>query len=292
LITLDHVAHFVPGADEASAALARLGFTLTPFSEQSHRLREDGPLVPAGTGNRCVMLEKGYIEFLTPIGDTPNAAQLRLAMQRYVGVHLVAFGTDAAPLDHLRLTKASFEPLEPIALQRRISTEKGEDTARFTVVRVPPGAMAEGRIQYCQHHTPELVWQTRWTSHANGATGLAAVILCVENPDEAAERYGRFSGLKWTAAGGARHLETARGTLVFIDRGTLERTLGVSAPALPWIAGYALDCCSVEVAHNAAVTAGAVVRDLADGRFAVTLPDALGGVIVFQAPERGVVRFE
>lgn len=290
MITLDHIAHFVPDADLASAALTRLGFTLTPFSEQSHRLREDGPLVPAGTGNRCVMFEHGYLEFLTPIRDTPNAAQLRAAMQRYVGVHLIAFGTDDARADHRRLAAASFAPLEPIALQRQISTETGEDTARFTVVRVPPGTMAEGRIQYCRHHTPQLVWQKRWLEHANGATGLAAVVLCVEDPDEAARRYGRFTGLSWKTQGAARHLETGRGTLVFVDPEAAQRTLGVAVPALPWIAGYALDCRGVEAARKAAGT-GIGVRDLADGRFAAALPDALGGVIVFQPPESGVPRF-
>ena len=91
-ISLDHVAHFVPEVDAASDALVRFGFTLTPFSPQSHRLQPDGPLVPAGTGNRCVMLRAGYIEFLTPVADTPLAAQLRTAIARYVGVHLIAFG--------------------------------------------------------------------------------------------------------------------------------------------------------------------------------------------------------
>jgi hypothetical protein len=292
LITLDHVAHFVPDKDAASTGLSRLGFTLTPFSVQSHRLSEGGPLVPAGTGNRLAMFERGYIEFLTPISETPNAAQLRAAMQRYIGVHLIAFGTDAPRRDYARLAQHAFQPLEPIALQRPISVESGEDTARFTVVRVPPGMMAEGRIQYCQHHTPELVWQKRWLAHANGATGLASVFVCVEDPDEAGERYARFSGLRATAAGTARRLETARGTLVFVDPAAIERTLGVRAPALPWIAGYALDCVSVAAARDAALHAGAAVRDLADGRLSVMLPDTLGGVVVFQAAERGILNFD
>src|SRR3954464_5830081 len=137
-LNLDHVAHFVPHIDAASAIFERLGFTLTPFSAQSHRLDPKGPLVPAGTGNRCVMLERGYIEFLTPTGDTPLAEQLRAAMRRYIGVHLIAFGTGAAAVDHARLVQQGFEPLPPVALQRPIDTESGVGTARFTVVRVQP----------------------------------------------------------------------------------------------------------------------------------------------------------
>jgi len=128
---LDHVAHFVPDSAAAGAALERLGFTLTPFSAQSHRLTPGGPLVPAGTGNRCVMLDAGYIEFLTPTDATPVAEQLRAAIARYVGVHLIAFGSAAPEADHARLDAAGFEPLAPVALQRPISTESGEDIARY-----------------------------------------------------------------------------------------------------------------------------------------------------------------
>ena len=107
--------------------------------------------MPAGTGNRCVMLRAGYIEFLTPVADTPLAAQLRTAIARYVGVHLIAFGTSDPQSDHARLRHGGFSPLEPVALQRQIETPQGTDTARFTVVRVPPGTMAEGRIQFTQY---------------------------------------------------------------------------------------------------------------------------------------------
>src|SRR5215469_1291336 len=85
---IDHVAHFVPDSAAATQALGQLGFTVTPFSAQSHRPTPDAPLTPAGTGNVCVMLRRGYLEFLTPTADTPMAGQLRQAIARYVGIHL------------------------------------------------------------------------------------------------------------------------------------------------------------------------------------------------------------
>jgi hypothetical protein len=282
-LNVDHVAHFVPDIDAASAALERLGFTLTPFSAQSHRLEPGGPLVPAGTGNRCVMLERGYLEFLTPTGDTPVAEQLRVALRRYVGVHLIAFGTAAPDADHARLVAQGFEPIS-VALQRPIGTENGEGMARFTVVRVPPGTMAEGRIQYCQQQTPTLVWQPRWWRHRNAATALATVLVCVADPDEAAQRYARFTGLQVTQTGSTRTLSTARGDLVFADASTLERTLGVVAPAVPWIAGYALESRDLDATRELVDAAGFAVRELADERWMVTLPQALGGILIFQRP--------
>ena len=283
-LTLDHVAHFVRDIDAASAALERLGFTLTPFSEQSHRLEADGPLVSAGTGNRCVMFERGYVEFLTAFGDTPIADQLRVAMHRYVGVHLVAFGSAAPDADHARLKSEHFEPLAPVALQRPIGTESGESTARFTVVRVPPGTMPEGRIQFCQHHTPELLWQARWVTHANGATALAAVVLCVADADEAAQRYGRFSGLAPVRTTHGWLIRTAHGSLVLVGPEALARAVGINAPRTPWIAGYTLEVADFEATRRFLRAAAVGIRVLDRNRVLVELPAEVGGAIVFVGP--------
>jgi hypothetical protein len=285
-ITVDHVAHYVPSIDDAAAALRKLGYNLTPFSAQSHRLKPGAPLVPAGTGNRCVMLQNGYLEFLTPTHETPNAEQLRAAIARYTGVHLIAFGTQAPERDFARLQAGNFAPLPPLALQRQTSTETGVATARFTVVRVAPAAMAEGRIQFCQHHTPEVVWQPRWLSHANHAVGLAGVLICVADPAAAAQRYARFTGLPAMQSGAAWRLDCARGYLLFLDAATLRHALGITAPTLPWIAGYLID--SDDMAATGAFTPGHAV----DGRICVQLPPALGSMMIFQPSGSPPIHFE
>ncbi len=275
--TVDHVAHFLPDSGAASAALTHLGFTLTPQSAQSHRLTPGGPLTAAGTANRCVMLQHGYLEFLTPTHDTPNAQQLRNAIARYTGVHLIAFGTATPAADHARLTREGFAPLPSVALQRQVGTASGEATARFTVVRVPPDAMAEGRIQYCQHHTPEVVWQSRWIHHANHATALAGVLICVADPATAAQRYARFTGLPAQPTGNAWRIDTARGYLLFYTPAVSQQWLGATPPAQPWIAGYVID--SSDLAATRAIVGGQALGD----RICVTLPTSLGGRLIFQA---------
>jgi len=291
-LVLDHLAHFVPHVDAASAALEKLGFTLTPFSAQSHRTEQGGPLLPAGTGNRCAMFQRGYIEFLTPTGDTQVAHQLRSAIQRYVGVHLIAFGTAAPEVDHARLAKAGFAPLDPVALQREIDAEQGSGTARFTVVRVPPQAMAEGRIQFCQHHTPQLVWQQRWMVHPNRATALAGVILRVADAQEAAQRFARFTGLLAQVSGSVWRIDTARGYLIFVDRDTLHRRLDVMAPTLPWIAGYVLKSDDIAATGDYLRRAAVPVHVLGNHRLLVKLPQAVGGIIIFEPRSSGVLNFD
>ncbi len=291
-LVLDHVAHFVPHADHASSALKQIGFTLTPFSEQFHRAEPGGPLLPAGSGNRCVMLREGYLEFLTPTGDTPVASQLRSSIKRYTGVHLVAFGTAAPETDHVRLAKAGFGPLPPVALQRQIGTATGDGTARFTVVRVPPGTMPEGRIQFCQQHTPELLWQQHWLEHHNRAAVLAGVILRVADAREAAQRFTQYTGLLAQLSGSVWRISTARGYLLFLDRETLHRRFDVIPPSLPWIAGYVLKSQDIVETGDTLRRSGVPVHVLGNRRLLVKLPAALGGVIVFEPMDAGVLNFD
>src|SRR5258708_31825086 len=84
-LVLDHVAHFVPDADEAATALQQLGFTVTPFSPQSHRPSPEAALTPAGTGKRCARLRPGYPQILIPTAHTPLAHQPRPPMAPHSG---------------------------------------------------------------------------------------------------------------------------------------------------------------------------------------------------------------
>lgn len=290
-LVLDHIAHFVPDSDAAAKALESFGFTVTPISAQSHRPTPDAPVTPAGTGNRCVMLRRGYLEFLTPTGSTPIADQLRQSIGRYLGVHLIALGTADPEGDRLRLEKAGFQPLPVLALERPIGTPEGDQTARFSVLRVPSGTMPEGRVQFVQQHTPELLWQRRWLDHRNRAFGLAAVFLAVTDPDEAAARYSRYTGLPVETGGAARKLCSARGELIFVTPDTVKTKLGVEPPTLPWIAGYALETADQIYIRSQLEMQELETRDLGPGQFVVTAPPAIGGVMAFGLVGRAVPRF-
>lgn len=283
-LNIDHVAHFVPEREACHEALTRLGFSPTPFSLQQHRVAADAPLAPVGTGNHCVMLEQGYLEFLVPVAETEVALQLRRYIDRYVGAHSIVFGTADPQADYERLRRAGFAPLPPIDLQRPIETAAGLQTVRFTVVRVPPEAMPEGRIQFCQHHTEALLWQPRWLAHANGAVALAGVLVCTQDLEEACARYGRFTGLPVHAAGaGVRVLQTERGWIRFYQPAALERELGIRPPAVPAIVGCELHSRDLGLTRRVLESRGLAPRVLAAGRIAVSAPPAIGGELVFSA---------
>ena len=146
--------------------------------------------------------------------------------------------------------------------------------------------MAEGRIQYCQHHTPELVWQTRWLdARATAPSGSPRSWSASRTRRSGAAAMPALPDWPGTAEGDAWCLEDRARKLVFVDPGRRERTLGVTA-------GAALDrglragvprprpC-------RASVSAAAGTRDRGGGRYAVVLPAALGGVIIFQGEGSG-----
>jgi len=87
----------VPELGAAAAVWEKLGFVVTPVSHH-----EVGGK-PAGTSNRCVMFEQGYMEILAPTLDTPNAQRVRDRMKRFIGVHLACFGTPTAAAERERL---------------------------------------------------------------------------------------------------------------------------------------------------------------------------------------------
>ena len=260
---VDHVAHFVADLDAAARILESLGIKVTPTSV--HQTPEG----PAGTSNRCVMLEEGYIELLSPTHDTPVAQRVRGLMARYAGIHLVCFGTPDAEAEHRRLQAHGFEPQPLVDLSR----EGG--TIRFKVVRLSPEKMPEGRIQYVQQLTPERIWGASDVNRLR----LEEVFVVAKNPAETAARWARFAGLIPSAMRDGVQLETARGRIFIGKRAAIAKRLGAAPPA-PAIAGYALACRHPEKLAARCKAAGMKVQKHGK-RYAAMLPKALGGAWLF-----------
>jgi hypothetical protein len=240
-IFLDHVAHFVADQEAAGRALMRAGFAATPVSVQVNPDPAGGPPRLTGTGNVTCMLDRGYLEILFKTADTPLSRELDAATRRYPGVHLAAFAVADAAATHARLGQAGFRMQPLVEMQRPVETATGEDIAAFSVVRLAPGEMPEGRIQALTHRTEHTVWQPRWISHPNGARGLIDIVIVEEDVREAAIRFQRFFGreARVNGFGPAFHLD--RGRVQLVDTPTVSRLLpGLRIPDLPFIAAYGI----------------------------------------------------
>jgi hypothetical protein len=246
-IFLDHVAHFVVDPERASRALVRAGFAPTPISIQVNPDPAGGRPRPTGTGNVTCMLDRGYLETLFTTADTPLSREFEAAISRYRGVHLAAFAVADAPATHARLAQSGFRVQPLVAMQRPVETAAGKDVAAFTVVRVTPGEMPEGRIQALAHLTERAVWQPRWLTHPSGAIGLLDIVIVEAELEEAAGRFRRFldRDMHLNQFGAAFHLDRGRVQLFAIA--SLARLFpGLAIPDLPFIAAYGIAVTSLD----------------------------------------------
>jgi len=239
-LVVDHVAHFVADLDEAAAILQQLALKLTPLSVH----QADGK--PSGTSNRCLMFEQGYVEILAGAAGR--------------GLRLACFGTPDAEAEQRRLAAHGFEPPPLVALSRKV---KG-GTARFKVVRSE--RMPEGRIQYCEHLTPQHVWKAGFINRLK----LTDLYVVADDPVATAARWGRFAGLLPRPSREGVRLQTARGAVV------IARSFPWETPPAPTLAGYGLACRQPKAFLARCRRAGLQVK----GNI-VHLPAALGGAWVF-----------
>jgi Glyoxalase-like domain len=287
-IFLDHIAHFVPDRDASRAALARAGFAPTPVSIQVNPDPAGGPPQPTGTGNVTAMFARGYVEILFQTADTPLGRELAAALARHPGLHLAAFAVADAAAAHRRLGEAGFHMQPLVSMQRPADTEQGPDIAAFTIARLVPGQMPEGRIQVLTHRTEHTVWQPRWLHHPNGAQALTALTIAVADVDEAAARFVRFTGRP--------AVRGTDGVAITLDRGRVElvtadafgrRFPELTIPSLPF-----MGACTIAVESLATTEAilrnGAIAARRNGERLVARFPDELGqGAWVFAESRRG-----
>jgi hypothetical protein len=274
-IFLDHVGHFVRDPSAAALALQRMGFLQTPVSVQVNPDSSGGE-TPTGTGNITAMLHRGYIEVLFKTADTSLGRELESAIARYPGLHLAAFSVSDAAAAHRRLKASGFCVRPLVEMKRPVVTPTGPDTAAFTVARVEPSEMAEGRIQILTHRTEQTVWQPRWLDHPNGATGLTDLVIATVDVAEAAERFSRFLGRP--------AIENNCGCVVKLDRGCVQLVTpvmlaeiapGLEGPSLPFIALYAVMVKTLDVLECHLRLGGAeFLRQV--GSIVARFPDELG----------------
>jgi hypothetical protein len=177
---IDHVVIDVGDRlDEAARRYHTLGFNLTARAYHS-----------LGSCNQLAMLDPDYIELLSP----GNGARPELAGFP-VGLNGLVFAMREAESVHDEL-RGRGAPVLPVRhFSRAVDLPDGQRReARFKTVRVEPRTVFDGRLYFCEHLTPELVWRPEWQAHPNGALGLARIALSARNPDDVAAAFDHIFG--------------------------------------------------------------------------------------------------
>ncbi|MGI6853590.1 VOC family protein [Mesorhizobium sp. 1B3] len=179
----DHAVINVLGRmDEAAEQYARLGFTLTPRGY--HTL---------GSINHLAVFRDSYLELL---GYAPGERDKRAEMWVHpAGLTGLAFRTGNAASLHDDLQRDGVAVEQYRDFSRPVTIDGQERNASFRTFQVDRRDVDNGRIFFCQHNTPELIWRPEWQSHANGATGIAAFTIISNDPNRLSALLKRVPGI-------------------------------------------------------------------------------------------------
>lgn len=179
--TLDHVVINTLDRLDATAELyARLGFTLTPRGH--HTL---------GSSNNLAILSTDYIELL---GVEPGVGNRTDVLEWPAGLNGLVFKTLDSDGTFAALEGAGVPVLPPQSFSRPVDMPGGPRDAAFRTVRLARDAVAAGRLFFCHHLTPELVWHDPWRRHANGAVGILGATVAAADPSELLDLFARMFG--------------------------------------------------------------------------------------------------
>jgi hypothetical protein len=144
--------------------MSQLGFTLTPRGFHS-----------LGSINHLMVFEGHYLELV----GLPLATEIlrRDVLESPCGINGLVFQAGDVDKCLRQLRDSGLTMLEPQSFSRPVTIDGIEQLARFRTIRTAPDLFEAGRVYYCQHDTPELVWHRQWMSHANGCSGLRELVV-------------------------------------------------------------------------------------------------------------------
>jgi hypothetical protein len=271
---IDHVViNVMAKLNEAAEQFQRLGFQLT---ERGHHT--------LGTSNNLAIFGTDYLELLGY--EEGNAAKRPDVWQYPPGLSGLVFKPPAAP-GFSEALSAEGVPAEPAReFSRPVNLPGGPQDARFRTVNLID-ATANGRVFFCHHYTPELVWRDEWRQHANGATDIVEFAIATADPARSAAVFGRIFGADALhAVDGGLSLPTAKAKILFLTPDAVAHHYGAAAPVQAdgsdRMVALGLLTASLDAA-SAALRLGGIPVNQAPGRLIVPAESACGLALAFMA---------
>jgi len=188
---LDHVVIDVRDrVEEAMHCFTALGFQLTPRGH--HTL---------GSVNHLATFATDYLELL---GFGESGAARPEIVSFPIGLNGLVFKTTDAAAVHRQAETAGLPVLPVQSFSRPVAFDSSTRDARFRTTRLDPAKVALGRVYFCEHRTPELVWRPEWQSHPNGACGIARVVVATADPQRTVSLFRGLFGNHTVAVDGER----------------------------------------------------------------------------------------
>lgn len=279
IVGIDHPVIGVRDLEAGKRAFERMGFVVPPR----------GRHIEWGTGNRCVMFERDYIELRGIIDPNKPTHDLGPFLARREGLMGVAFATVGCEVSTREAKASGLSPKEPTELTRVFELPEGVVHPRFRLVffeeRETPGLM---RSLVCQHLSPELIRRPAWLDHPNGAVKVRHIASVVPDPAALAGAHARLFGKdKVRVSGGRLAIDAGDGASIEMLAPAAAAAEGETIAGVepPYLSSIAVAVRDVERAAKA-LAAGEVPFSR-DGRGIRVAPEHACGAILRFVPAGG-----
>jgi len=177
---LDHTVINTRGAmDPAVDIFQSLGFTLTPRGYHS-----------LGSINHLMMFETDFLELIGIPEGRPNSRPDLAAAP--VGINGLVFKTDDADAVYAHLEAEGMAGAPVRAFTRPVILDGEEHIASFRTTTVNPDVFTGGRVYFCEHGTPELVWRSEWQNQPNRVVAMPEFVVASTDPTKEASDFARL----------------------------------------------------------------------------------------------------
>ena len=286
---LDHVVHAVRDLDATADFYRRLGFTVGARNRH-----------PWGTHNHIIQFPGCFLELLAVVepeklGSEPIAALFgtfnRLFLKRQEGLSFVMLESGNAAADAAEFRASGIGVSDALRFEREGTRPNGSKVrVGFSMAFTRDPHAPEIGFGVCQQHSPGNFWTPDLQQHANGATGIAGVVLVAENPSDLHIFLSAFVGereLQATSSGII--VPMPRGDIRVMNPAAFQLHFGVSPPDISIGPRFAAVRFAV---HNGtallARTRGADAPvSMHMGAMVIPSHAAYGATLVFEESKRG-----
>ena len=280
---IDHLVIAVQDLDVARQAYGRLGFTLTPVARH-----------PFGTANSLVQLNGGYLELLGIVGPSaiPSGGEgvfsfgafTRDFLKQREGVSMLALQSADPAADRADFAARGLPLYAPFRFERTARGPDGvERPLAFSLTFTGDARIPDAGFFTCHHERPENFWRAEYQRHANGALGVASVVMVARDPADFHEFFFYFTGqhdMRADSLGVV--LDTGGGKIEILSPVAVKGLYGEGIEADPKPRFVAMRVAVADLGATRAVLEGNGVpfRSLA-GRLVVPAREACGVAVAF-----------
>jgi hypothetical protein len=167
--------------DEAETAYRSLGFNLSERGRHT-----------IGSVNHLAVFPGHYLELLGT-GESGSSGRADTAGFPE-GLNGLVFRTFDADALYTGLIARDVPAQPPVTFSRPVSIAGKKADATFDVVRLAPKSASFGRVYFCHHKTPELVWTANGERHPNGVTGISRIRVATDDAERSTALLRRILG--------------------------------------------------------------------------------------------------